>query len=119
MKSTHDNYKYSDYMRSAYRELAASDRSVQVKKFIEYCETALDGFESGKVGLRDVGYAIAGAMFMKTVSDDPDLEEITLIAGNLELPAEVIGGERKAKKLYRELKTYIMKAKNRPASAGS
>ncbi len=58
--------------------------------FFEYCRKVIKDKNRGEITLEDAGYQIAGAMFIHEL-DEPLFEEITLLAGRLELPSHVLG----------------------------
>lgn len=79
--------------------------------FIDYCQQVIKLAEGGTLSHREAGYAIADLMFDKTVSSEPGLEAITLLAGNIELPDDVISGD--PDKEWDKLKKWVDEARKK------
>ncbi len=107
----YDEYQYSDYMHDEYKKLRRVPSDQRARQFIDYCKKAIAGYESGRVPLRDAAYAIAGTTFIHEISHDPELEDITLVASELELPPEV--HKLDTQKEWQELLQMIAAAETR------
>ena len=89
----HDKYNFPS-SRIMDTDLALLRKVPKEKKphlFIQYCYKVITTYEEGGMPLRDAAYSIARTMFIKEL-EDPLFEEITFLAGELELPPEIIDG---------------------------
>jgi hypothetical protein len=93
--------------RVEYRKLVESAAEDQPRLFLRYCRKVLQASADGLATPQEAAYAIAGTTFPPRVSHDSILEEITLLAGHLELPLHVLGGAARANKLWRELEDQL------------
>ena len=58
--------------------------------FLDYCRAVIKDKNNGELSLEDAGYQIAGTMFIHEL-DEPLFDEITTLAGQLELPGHILG----------------------------
>lgn len=107
-----DHYKYeaSQMMKDDFNKLRDAAKADKPRLFVEYCRKAIAAKEAGKMPLRDAAYSIAGAMFMKEL-DEPLFEELTGLAGELELPAEFVDGDPEQK--WHKLVSLVDEYENR------
>jgi len=89
-----DNYDYpgSKQFHDQLVVIVNAPTNKKPRLFAEYCLTIVDTKNNHKLLLRDAAYSIAGAMMIKEL-DEPLFEELTGLAGELELPAEHIDGD--------------------------
>lgn len=88
----HYTYPKSHIMDDDLRRLRDASNGIKPRLFVEYCEKAIAAKESGGMPLRDAAYSIARTMFINELKD-PLFEEITSLAGELELPAQFVDGD--------------------------
>ncbi|SRR5258708_4814133 len=88
----HYSYEATRMMRDSFIKLRDAAEAEKPRLFVEYCHKAITAKEAGKMPLRDAAYSIANVMFMKEL-DEPLFEDLTSLAGELELPAEFVNGD--------------------------
>lgn len=88
-----DHYKYeaSQMMNEDLKHLRDADKVDKPRLFAEYCRKAIGAKEAGKMPIRDAAYAIARTMFIKEL-EEPLFDDLTGLAGELELPVEFVRG---------------------------
>lgn len=93
-----DTYKfpYSQIMNSDLEVIQNASGEDKPHLFAAYCKKTILAKNQGKMPLRDAAYSIARTMFIDEL-ESPLFEEITFLAGELELPAELIDGSPDAK----------------------
>jgi hypothetical protein len=108
VKQRHDKQYYRDLVGDAWERLRDGYRG-DPRTFRAYCDALLE--VRSKQVLQDewVAMAIAHAMFVPHLDDDPLCEEITMIAGELE---DVRPSEEKAA-LWRKLEQTIQELPNK------
>jgi len=57
-------------------------------QFASFCRSALQAKKTGQLSSQQAAMAIAGCMFIDNLDGDPLREEITMMAGELEVPRE-------------------------------
>lgn len=63
------------------------------KDLKEYCLSQIELVESGKVSRQQACYEIAGLMFRSEVDRHEQMEDVCLVAGELELPDRHVDGD--------------------------
>lgn len=71
--------------------IVTAPNEAKPRMFAAYCQKIVTSKNKGEVSLRDAAYAIAGAMMIREL-DSPLFEELTELAGELELPEEHVDG---------------------------
>lgn len=62
------------------------------EEFVRVCQTIIGWVDRGLCTLQDGTYTIAGLMFFEDVNQSPEMLDICLQAGELELPEDHISG---------------------------
>lgn len=109
-KSTSQNNRT---YRPELRVLLDAPEEIKPRLFFEYCKKIISEKNSGEITLEDAGYLIAEPMFIREL-DEPLFEEITLLAGRLELPAHISKSDPAVdwKKLVSLVKEYGLKVRS-------
>ena len=90
-----DHYKYpaSHMMVGDFERLHTAGKTDKPTLFVDYCRKAIGAKEAGTMPLRDAAYSIARTMFVREL-DEPLFDELTGLAGELELPPQFVNGDR-------------------------
>lgn len=86
------NFPYSQIMKSDLDAIQKAPFEDKPHVFIDYCKKVIVAKSQGEMPLRDAAYSIARTMFINEL-ENPLFEEITLFAGELELPTELVEGD--------------------------
>ena len=81
-------------------------KSISKIEFKAFCNTILTHIKLGKVSREAGCKRIAGLMFRPDISEDTQMEDICLVAGELELPNEHISDIEES---WAELKDLVTK----------
>ncbi len=85
------NHSSSDLpIRQELKLLAEAHVDDKPRLFSNYCRKVIKDKNRGNITLEEAAYQIAGTMFVGEL-DNPLFEEITSLAGSLELPGHVTG----------------------------
>lgn len=80
------NTTFEATTKSMYKALKEAPPDSFRKAFVDYCRKALALEKQYNVSKQDVAYVIAGTMFLEG-ANEPQIEEITIEAGALEIPS--------------------------------
>ncbi|TAK89221.1 hypothetical protein EPO04_03960 [Patescibacteria group bacterium] len=90
------NFPSSHLVDADLGALQKATREDKPELFIKYCNKVIAAKNEGRMPLRDAAYSISRTMFIEELNDSL-FEEITLLAGELELPPQFVNGEVEVK----------------------
>ena len=73
-----------NYLQDTFNSFVTRWQLGQVDAFADFATAVRDGAQGGTFSETDGARALAAAMFVEGVDDDPLREEITIVAGDLE-----------------------------------
>lgn len=97
--------RYPPHLLEAFEELMPATPKNARSLFLGYWKGIEGSVDTGLIGLREAGYALAACIQVSAIRDDPALEEILGLGGELELPQRQTGHEPEA--LWAEIRRLV------------
>lgn len=109
----HYTYEAAHILDPDFQKITSAADTDKPALLLEFCRKAIAAKAAKTMSLRDAAYAIAGTMFIHELRSPP-FEEITGLAGELELPSEHVTGDPEVRwvKLVKLIDEYAKSLKS-------